>query len=288
MADEMKTYLYCQSDGLLAELSAAKQEVSLRKQAKARNLPDPIPVVEPSARKTNFSKRDMGGWLLRNVKPGDVVMFYDLRRCGAANADIVSVMKTFHKKKVDVVIDNFLNRKPITLTCKIFPFFLFVLEALVEGLQDVRGALLTEAVIKKKRAGEAIGVQWGQHKNPIPGKTASHGRQAYKVDWDSQQLRYIADIANRWLLKNEKIMDIVLDFHAQGLLDHTGRLWGERSVGLRNENSNTCAAYREAVGWFLKAGLAGELPPKWISVAKTIWGKMRELGIPMPQERKPR
>ncbi|MGO9111908.1 MAG: hypothetical protein ACLP9L_21995, partial [Thermoguttaceae bacterium] len=126
----------------------------------------------------------------------------------------------------------------------------------IRGQSDPFAAELVGCTLEK----DSVGKRWVVIKDgaSVPGETL-------RLEWDEQQLTYMAEITRRTLQDHEPMIHVIQDFHSQRRLDQRVKLFGQR----KGRNS-TNTAFREARKWFLDAGLAGELPPEWCVIAKEL------------------
>jgi hypothetical protein len=96
-----------------------------------------------------------------------------------------------------------------------------------------------------------------------------HAGDMKLVEWDTQQLAYIAEIAER-LGQGEDVAHVAADFWARGLLDHRGLPWGQVQAKPGKGTGNPYEWYRRAARWFHRAKHNGELPPPYRDIAGTI------------------
>ena len=93
-----------------------------------------------------------------------------------------------------------------------------------------------------------------------------HAGDVKLVEWDSQQLAYIGEIAER-LGRGEDVAHVAADFWARGLLDHRGLPWGQVQSKPGKGTGNPYEWYRRAARWFHRAKHNGELPPAYGELA---------------------
>ena len=96
-----------------------------------------------------------------------------------------------------------------------------------------------------------------------------HAGDVKLVEWDTQQLAYISEIAER-LGRGEDVAHVAADFWARGLLDHRGLPWGQVQAKPGKGTGNRYEWYRRAARWFHRAKHKGELPPPYRELAGAI------------------
>jgi hypothetical protein len=96
-----------------------------------------------------------------------------------------------------------------------------------------------------------------------------HAGDVKLVEWDTQQLAYIAEITER-LGQGEDVARVAADFWARGILDHRDLLWGQVQSKPGKGTGNRYEWYRRAARWFHRAKHKGELPLPYREIAGTI------------------
>ncbi|MGO9110720.1 MAG: recombinase family protein [Thermoguttaceae bacterium] len=288
-----KVYLYIRASDLSQEMSPEQQEDMLRRRCEVLGLEDPIPLPEPlgtSGRLTPFASRPMGQWLLRNAREGDVILATKMNRFGRNMSDIYPVVKEFCARGVGVVVLEYCNGQPLDLRGAASNFLVQMLMASAEFHGNLIAETTREALAHLKRIGRPCNgsIPWGKRlacydvadhelvgctlekdsagkRRVVVKEGASVPGATFKLEWDEQQLTYMAEIARRTLQDHEPMIHVIQDFHSQRRLDQRGKLFGQR-----NGRNGTDTAFREARKSFLNAGLAGELPPEWCVIAKEL------------------
>jgi putative DNA-invertase from lambdoid prophage Rac len=252
----------------ITRASTRKQQASpevqaemIRKHCAAVQLPEPVILDEPlgtSGRSTDFRHRPQGRWLLLHAKPGDVVVVTKLDRLGRTARDILDTLEQFAKRGVRVIVIQFLGGQNIDMDSTVGRLVVIFFAGLAQFEADMIGERTAEALQWRKQQGLAC-------------NRAAFGRR--KVgnlsEWDTQQLAYIAEIAER-LGKGEDVTLVVADFWARGIKDHRGLPWGQVQHKPGKGTGNGFEWYWRATRWFHRMKHAGKLPPPYCDAARTI------------------
>jgi len=265
-------HVYCltRASTELQDQSPAAQEDRLRRECKCRGLTNPTVVHEPlgtSGLTTTFASRPMGRWLLRNLQDGDTLVVTALDRLGRSQSDTWPTVEKLCKRGVTIIALDFMDGQPLEIKNPVGRFIIQMMIAQCELEARMIGQRTKEAMAHRRRNCLPCNgaLPWGRKRVPMPGFLTKKGHQAFRYEWDEQQLHYIAEIARRTLVEDYSMQSMIDQFRVQGRLDQRGKPFGVR--GTRDSTNN---AFREARNWFLKAGMAGELPPEWNEVVGLI------------------
>ena len=246
------------------------QEDEIRRFAEAQNLGEVTFLHEDlgtSATTTRFRKRKQGKWLIHNAKPGDTIIASFLDRLGRSTKDLLGTLDHFAKLDVRVIVIHFLGGTPLDMHSGVSRLIITIFAAIAE----FEGSLRQERVKAGKDYRRARGLYI---ERPSYGIKKVKGPDGHSMpEWDMQQLGYIAEIAERVGMGEDKAR-IAVDFWRRGIKDHRGKPWGvvepryddDREVKKRDQTLH----YGRATQWFHNMKHAGKLPPPWNELAWTI------------------
>jgi putative DNA-invertase from lambdoid prophage Rac len=216
-----------------------------------------------SGTKTKFADRKQGRFLLLNARRNDMIIVTKIDRLGRNTADILTTLERFDKRGVKIIVCNFLGNSELDMSTAMGRVMVMVMAMCAQIEQDFRRERLMEAI----RSRQERGIRQPNH--------AGYGRKIVvenglkRLEWDMQQLEYIAEIVRRNTVNKESIYLIALDFWRRGVKDHRGVRWGWP----KTPNPDMKSATKHFLGartWFLRAKHAGILPPPYDDIAANI------------------
>jgi hypothetical protein len=125
----------------------------------------------------------------------------------------------------------------------------------------LRSERATEAAQSRKDSGRA-------YCNPPMGRKIVERDGVKLLEWDEQQLRYIAEIAER--LPKEGPEKVARDFWKRKIKDRHGRLWGRQKPKPFGRYRTPFQQFHRAARWFYRMKRKGELPPPYCELALTM------------------
>ncbi len=207
-----------------------------------------------------FRNRPQGRKILLNAKKGDVLIVTDVERIGRNAVDIMDTAERLRAKGVKLIILQFMGMDiDVSTEMGYLVLMIFAWGAQYEHRKIKER---THRAIQQKRDLGLLCYAASYGKRKIDDDDGAHW------EWDRQQLRYIAEIAER-LGKGEDIKKVANDFWRRKLKDHRGLSWGQiqRKPGKASRGSEY-EHFRRAVRWWHRAKRAGQLPPPFCDIAK--------------------
>jgi hypothetical protein len=102
------------------------------------------------------------------------------------------------------------------------------------------------------------------------------------LEWDEQQLRYIAEIAER--LPKEGPAKVAQDFWKRKIKDRHGRLWGRQESKPFSQHRTPYQQFHRAAQWFHRMKRKGLLPPPYGELGMLMQEPKRFREEPKPKK----
>ena len=218
--------------------------------------------VDPGStgKETAILRRPKGKEMLETLRAGDTLIVARLDRLGYSMPDVHKTVEALAKREVRIYILRALGGEfdLAPAHSKIF-LGLFALWAKTETA--LRSERATEAAQSRKDSGWA-------YCNPPMGRKIVERDGVKLLEWDEQQLRYIAEIAER--LPKEGPEKVARDFWKRKIKDRHGRLWGRQKPKPFGRYRTPFQQFHRAARWFYRMKRKGELPPPYCELALTM------------------
>ena len=262
----MAVFGYTRTSPLKRQPSSEEQEAAIKAFTAEQGLGEVDVRHEPpgmSRVSTKFFQRPQARWLLDHLQAGDTLIVCRPNCLGCDARNIAGTIKVLNKMQVTLIVLEFGNG-PMDLSSAAGRVVAQVSSIVAEAHSTLVAERLAEGKqLRRDRGIYCDGLGYGRKKIIGPD---GHPRAV----WDEQQLRYIADIAER-LGNGEDAARVMIDFHRRGLRDHHGRLWG--SIQPRDGKKikgSPVEHYHKVTRWFHRAAAKGELPSPWNELAVMI------------------
>jgi putative DNA-invertase from lambdoid prophage Rac len=219
----------------------------------ARVFVDPVCTAEKPA----ILSGPVGKEMLETLHAGDTLIVDRLDRLGYSMRDIRKTVGVLCERGVRIyalhALDGEMDLAPAT--GKII-LQLFALLAKTE--KTLRSERLTQSAQWRKAHGLAYGA--------VPRGRMVVVRNGVKfLEWDEQQLRYIAEIAQR--LPKEGAAAVAKDFWKRGIRDRRGKLWGKPQSNPHTRYRTPYGTFCRAARWFHRMKRKGLLPAPYDTLA---------------------
>ena len=217
----MRIYGYVRYSLLKKEKLAEGQIAEMAR--KAEELGDNLTgvFVDPgsSGDKTAILNRPVGKEMLETLRAGDTLIVNRLDRLGYSMWDIHSTVGVLAKREVRIYVLHALDAE-LDLAPAVGRTILQLFSLWAKSEKVIRSERATELARQRKENGLAYGGV------PIAKKIVK--RDGAKVlEWDMEQLGYIAEIAKR--LPTEGPAKVAKDFWKRRVKDRRGRPWGQQT-----------------------------------------------------------
>ena len=221
--------------------------------------------------KTAILSRPEGKRMLETLRAGDTLIVNRLDRLGCSMQDVNKTVEVLAEREVRIyVLDAWHGELDLPPgTAKAF-LELFAWLAKTEGC--LRSERLTEAAQQRRDKGLA-------YCNPPTGQKIVQRAGVKVLEWDMEQLGYIAEIAKR--LPREGPEKVAEDFWRRRVKDRRGRPWGQQTprpkpIGAailqllargRPSHRIPYQQFYRAARWFHRMKWKGLLPPPYCELA---------------------
>jgi DNA invertase Pin-like site-specific DNA recombinase len=203
-----------------------------------------------SGKRTAVLGRPAGKEMLQALKAGDTLIVHRLDRLGYSMPDIQKTVEALCDRGVRLyllrALDAELDLAPAN--GKIF-LQLFALQTKAE--KALRSERATESARWRKQVGLA-------YCNPPTARKIVERNGMKVLEWDMEQLEYIAQIAER--IAKEPAEKIAKDFWARGIKDRHGRPWGKQTPRPFRRYRSPYQQFYRAAQWFHRMKRKGLLP----------------------------
>ncbi len=244
--------------------------------------------VEPVSpgNKTAILARSAGKEMLETLQAGDTLIVSRLDRLGYSIRDVQKTVKTLSDRGIRIYLLNALNGEfELSGTAVRVALQLFALQTKTEGA--LRSERLTEAVQVRRERGLA-------YCNPPLGRRIVHRKGVKLLEWDMEQLAFIAEIAKR--VPKEGAAKVARDFWDRGIKDRRGRPWGKQVprpkpkalavleilVRRRRPHRTPYQQFYRAVQWFNDMKRRGILPAPYGTPEESIQKSQPKEGAARP------
>ncbi len=212
--------------------------------------------VDPgsSGKKTAVLSRPAGKEMLGTLRAGDTLIVNGLDRLGYSMPDVHKTVDALAKREVRIYVLNALDRE-LNVDPVAGRVIRYVFALLARTEKALRSERATEAAQSRKENGRA-------YCNPPMARRIVNRNGVKLLEWDEQQLCYIAEIAER--LPKEGAAKVAKDLWKRGIKDRHGRLWGRQKAKPFSRYRTPYQQFHRAVRWFHRMKRKGLLPsPFW-------------------------
>ena len=217
----MEIYGFARYSRLRKEKLAEGQIAEMAKKAEELGGSLKTVFVDPGSpgKETAVLSRPAGKEILETLRAGDTLIVNRLDRLGHSMRDVCKTVEALAEREVRIYVlhsrDGELNLPP-----EGGKFILRLFAVWAETDKTLRSERATEAAQSRKENGLAYG--------GVPTAKKIVKRNGAKVlEWDMEQLGYIAEIARR--LPKEGPAKVAKDFWKRKIKDRHGRLWGKQT-----------------------------------------------------------
>ena len=198
--------------------------------------------------------------MLETLRAGDTLIVNRLDRLGYSMRDICKTVGTLWEREVQIYVldalDRELNVDPVA--SRVIRYVFALLARTEKALRSERA---TEAAQSRKENGRA-------YCNPPMARKIVNRNGVKLLEWDEQQLCYIAEIAER--LPKEGAAKVAQDFWKRKIKDRRGRLWGRQKPKPFGRYRTPYQQFHRAARWFHRMKRKGLLPPPYGELALTM------------------
>jgi DNA invertase Pin-like site-specific DNA recombinase len=218
--------------------------------------------VDPHShgKKTAVLDRPAGKEMLITLQPGDTLIVNRLDRLGYSMPDVRRTVETLCERGVRIYILDALHGE-LDLSPAVGKTLLQLFGLQTKTEKTLRSERLTESAQWRKTAGLA-------YCNPPIARKIVEKDGLKLLVWDEQQLRYIAEIAER--LPKEGAAKVAKDFWERGVKDLRGRPWGRQTPKAFSRYRSPYQQFYRAARWFHRAKRKGLLPFPYGALALLI------------------
>jgi len=231
--------------------------------------------------KTAILSRPVGKAMLETLKTGDTLIVGRLNRLGYSMRDVHKTAATLGERGVRIYALHALDGE-LDLEPGIAKVILQLFALWQRTDRAIRSERFTESARWRKENGLAYG--------GVPtGRRIVQRNGAKVLEWDHEQLGYIAEIAYR--LPREGAAKVAADFWKRRIKDRRGRLWGKQVpkthpespgkqalrvlqllLGRRNRlpSESPYQQFYRAARWFHRMKWKGLLPPPYCDLADSM------------------
>lgn len=248
----MAFYGYIRCCPLKGEQSFEVQTTKLARAAKELGEPLVETFVDrgDSRKRISVLNSAAGKEMLEALRSGDTLIATRLSRLGYSMRDLEKTVKALSERNVQIyVLDAFggqLDLVPAAATV-----VLRVSALLADTEKALRSERATETAQWRKEHGLACG-------HPPTAQKIVEKDGLKILEWDMQQLEYIAQIAER--IATEPVEKIAKDFWARGIKDRHGRPWGMQTPKPFSRYRSPYQQFYRAARWFHRMKRKGLLP----------------------------
>ncbi|MFH1603394.1 MAG: recombinase family protein [Pseudomonadota bacterium] len=228
---EPVVYGLTRASTLKQEDSPAVQEDRILSSARAMGIAEPYILHEDlgtSGRKTMFSQRKKGQWLLKYAKGGDTIIVSKLDRLGRKTIDILQTITTLTERKIRIIVLN-VHGSVLDMSSPFGKFAVCVMAGVAELEGDIISQRTSEGLqwmaSQKLRISRSPGV--GRMFVPVEGKLTRTGNQRCRIVWDREQVKIMREIVKRKDYYGQSFKAIASALYREGYLDECGKRWGE-------------------------------------------------------------
>jgi DNA invertase Pin-like site-specific DNA recombinase len=232
--------------------------------------------VDPGSagKKTAVLDRPVGKEMLETLQAGDTRIVNRLDRLGYSMGDVRRTIKTLSEAEVRIFVLHALDGE-LDLTPTIGKVIFQLFDVWAKAEKVLRSERATELTQRRKEDGLAYG--------GVPTAKKIVVRNGVKLlEWDMEQLRYIAEIAKR--VPKEGPERVAKDFWRRRVKDRRGRLWGQQTPRPKLQglallqmlvrggppHRTPYKQFSRAAQWFHRMKRKGLLPPPYDELALTM------------------
>ena len=272
----MAIYGYVRHSPLKKERHAEDQIAEMAR--KAEELGDSLTgvFVDPGSPgdKTAILNRPVGKEMLETLRAGDTLIVARLDRLGYSIGDVHQTVAALGERGVRIYVLHALDGE-LDLEPRIAKVIMQLVALWAKTDRALRSERFTESAQRRKENGLAYGGV------PLGRKIVL--RNGVKVlEWDMEQLGYIAEIAKR--LPTEGPEKVAKDFWKRRVKDRRGRLWGQQTPRPKPQtlrifemlarggppHRTPYKQFCRAALWFHRMKHAGLLPPPYGELAMSM------------------
>jgi DNA invertase Pin-like site-specific DNA recombinase len=269
------------TDGQIAEMAKMAEELGGSLNGVFVNPGSP-------GKKTAILDHPSGKEMLETLQAGDTLIVNRLDRLGSSMRDVNKTVKVLAEREVRIYVLHALDGE-LDLTPTIGKVILQLLDVWAKAEKAIRSERATELTQRRKEDGLAYG--------GVPFAKKIVVRGGVKVlEWDFEQLAYIAEIAER--LPTEGPAKVAKDFWRRRVKDRRGRLWGQQTPRPRPKSlalfemlvrggpphRTPYKQFSRAAQWFHRMKRKGLLPPPYGELALTMQEPKRFREEPKPKK----
>jgi DNA invertase Pin-like site-specific DNA recombinase len=232
--------------------------------------------VDPgsSDKRTTVLSRPAGKEMLETLRPGDTLIVSRLDRLGYSMRDVCKTVGALAEREVRILVLHALDGE-LALAPAVGKTVVHLFALWAKSDKAIRSERATELAQRRKEEGLAYG--------GVPTAKRIVIRDGIKVlEWDMEQLAYIAEIAKR--LPTEGPAKIAKDFLRRRVKDRRSRPWGKQTprpkpqalaildmlVKGRRSYGTPYQQFYRAAQWFHRMKRKGLLPPPYDELALTM------------------
>ncbi len=232
--------------------------------------------VDPgsSDKKTAILRRPKGKEMLETLRAGDTLIVNGLDRLGCSMQDVHKTVETLAQREVRIHVLRALDGE-FDLTPARSRIFLGLFTLLGRTEKALRSERATEAAQSRKESGRA-------YCNPPMARKIVERDGIKFLEWDMEQLGYIAEIASR--LPKEGAAKVAQDFWKRKIKDRRGRLWGRQEPKPFSQYRTPYQQFHRAARWFHRMKRKGLLPPPYGELALAMQEPKRFREEPRPKK----
>ena len=227
--------------------------------------------------KTAILSRPAGKEMLETLNRGDTLIVARLDRLGYSMRDVHKTATALGERGVRIYALHALDGE-LDLEPGIAKVILQLFAVWQKTDRALRSERFTESAQRRKENGLAYG--------GVPtGRRIVQRNGVKHLEWDHEQLGYIAEIAYR--LPREGAAKVAADFWRRRIKDRRGRLWGKQVpkppspgqqavrvlrclMGRRNRTVSPYQQFYRAARWFHRMKWKGLLPPPYCDLAASM------------------
>jgi DNA invertase Pin-like site-specific DNA recombinase len=272
----MAIYGFVRHSRLKKEKLADGQVAEMAKKAEELGGSLKTVFVDPGSpgKETAVLKRPAGKEMLEALRAGDTLIVNGLDRLGYSMRDVQKTVEALAKRDVRIYLLRALGGE-FDLAPAHSRIFLGLFALWAKTEKALRSERATEAAQSRKENGRA-------YCNPPMARKIVNRDGVKMLEWDEQQLRYIAEIAER--LPKEGPEKVAQDFWNRKIKDRRGRLWGRQKPKLFSRYRTPYQQFHRAARWFHRMKRKGLLPPPYGELALTMQEPKRFREEPKPKK----
>jgi hypothetical protein len=247
------------------------------------DLGEPRHLAEPlgtSGWRKHFADRHVGGWIMRHIAKGDILVASKINRLGRGMIDIVNTINTLIDRGVRIFVCE-LGGTPLDMDTMVGRTIVHVFALLAQVQRDIIAETTRECMAWRRDNGL-----------PTNGKgfcrIFSGPKGKRRTEWDYDQLGAVL-LCAEMQHAGESWERIYQECERRGFKDAKGREWWrwnfEPGTDMDYQRRNRYKALQSAVRWLWRQAQLHALPPR---IEANLWRLGRPRGIAMEKRKRRR